>query len=87
MKDLVTNSNQISLVSGSSSPASSIFYDPSPTEVRLGTEVTWINNDVSMPHTVTSGHIDESPTGVFDSGRINGDCITYKHTFEKAGEY
>lgn len=86
-KDLETNSNQISIVSGSSSPASIIFYDPSHAEVELRTEVTWINNDANMPHAVTSGNAGEGSTGIFDSGIMNGDGSSYKHTFDKAGEY
>ena len=38
-----SNDNPISIVSGSSNPDSKLFYEPSHTEVKLGTEVTWIN--------------------------------------------
>ena len=86
-KNIENDSNQISIVSGSSNPDSTIFYDPSYTEVQLGTEVTWINNDDNMPHTVTSGNSDAGPTGVFDSGIIIGDGSLFKHTFDKKGEY
>ncbi len=54
-----SSSNQISIVPGSSSPDSKVFYDPANAEVQLGTEVTWINNDTNMPHTVTSGNSDD----------------------------
>jgi nitrite reductase (NO-forming) len=82
-----SNSNQISIVSGSSSPDSKIFYNPPNAEVQLGTEVTWTNNEANMPHTVTSGNAGEGPTGIFDSGIMMGDGSSYKHTFDKEGEY
>ncbi len=86
-ENMTSDSNSISIVSGSSSPDSTLFYDPSHAEVNLGTEVTWINHEVNMPHTVTSGNPDDGPTGTFDSGIINGDGSSYKHTFDKEGEY
>ena len=82
-----SNSNQISIVSGSSSPDSKIFYDPPNAEVQVGTEVTWINNDTDMPHTVTSGDSGTSPTGIFDSGIMMGDGSQFKHTFDQKGEF
>ena len=86
-ENMTSDSNSISIVSGSSSPDSTLFYDPSHAEVNLGTEVTWINHEVNMPHTVTSGNPGDGPTGTFDSGIINGDGSSYKHTFDKEGEY
>jgi nitrite reductase (NO-forming) len=82
-----SNSNQISIVAGSSSPDSKVFYDPPNAEVQVGAEVTWTNNEANMPHTVTSGNAGEGPTGVFDSGIMMGDGSSYKHTFDKEGEY
>ncbi|WP_148686486.1 multicopper oxidase domain-containing protein [Candidatus Nitrosocosmicus hydrocola] len=82
-----SNSNQISIVPGSSSPDSKVFYDPANAEVQLGTEVTWVNNDTNMPHTVTSGNSGTGPTGVFDSGIMMGDGSSYKHVFDKKGEF
>ncbi|WP_458745235.1 multicopper oxidase domain-containing protein [Candidatus Nitrosocosmicus sp. T] len=82
-----SNSSQISIVSGSSSPDSKIFYDPPNAEVQVGTEVTWVNNDTNMPHTVTSGNSGTGPTGVFDSGILMGDGSSYKHVFDKEGEF
>ena len=46
-------SNSISIVAGASSSTSPRFYDPSPSNISIGTSVIWINNDNS-PHTVTS---------------------------------
>ena len=86
----ITNSkdaNSISIVSGSSSPENKIFYDPSTTMIEKGTEVTWINNDTNMPHTVTSGNPDQGPRGIFDSGIMNGDGSSYKFTFDNEGEF
>ncbi len=77
----------ISIVPGSSSPSSEVFYDPTTAEVKLGTEVTWTNDDKGMPHTVTSGRPDDGPSGVFDSGIILGDGSSFKHTFDKRGEF
>jgi plastocyanin len=77
----------ISIVPGSSSPDGEIFYDPSNVEVEIGAEVTWINNDTNMPHTVTSGSAGTGPTGVFDSGIMMGDGSSFKHTFDQKGEF
>ncbi len=82
------NGEPISIVPGSSSPSSKIFYEPTDAEVKLGTEVTWINNDENMPHTVTSGSSGTGPSGVFDSGIMTGDgSSSFKHTFDKKGEF
>lgn len=82
-----SSSNQISIVPGSSSPDSKVFYDPANAEVQVGTEVTWINNDTNMPHTVTSGNSNTGPTGVFDSGIMMGDGSSFKHIFDQKGEF
>ena len=77
----------ISISPGSSSPENKIFYDPSSIKIEEGTQVTWINTDQNMPHTVTSGNPDQGPSGIFDSGIINGDDSMYKFTFDTKGEY
>jgi plastocyanin len=82
-----SNSNQITIVSGSSSPDSKLFYDPHNAEVKVGTEITWVNNDTNMPHTVTSGSPGTGHSGVFDSGIMMGDGSTFKHTFDQKGEF
>ena len=86
-QDTISNANSISIVPNSSSPENKIFYDPSTTSIEKGTEVTWINDDKNMPHTVTSGNPDQGPSGIFDSGIINGDGSSYKFTFDNEGEY
>jgi len=54
-------------------------FSPANLEVRVGTTVTWTNNDGVM-HTVTSD------SGVFDSGYLsNGDTFTF--TFTEAGTF
>lgn len=54
-------------------------FQPGTLTIKVGTEVTWNNND-SVTHTVTSD------TSAFDSGRVNSGS-SYKHTFNKAGTY
>ncbi|HYO07288.1 MAG TPA: plastocyanin/azurin family copper-binding protein [Phototrophicaceae bacterium] len=81
------NHQLVSIVPGSSNPDSKTFYDPSNAEVDLGTEVKWTNDDKNMPHTVTSGNPESGPTGVFDSGIMNGDGSSFEHTFDSQGEY
>lgn len=54
-------------------------FDPGTIEVKVGTTITWTNND-SAPHTVTAN--DRS----FDSGRME-QGQTFSFTFETAGEF
>jgi len=81
------NHQLVSIVPGSSNPDSKIFYEPPNAELELGAEVKWTNDDKNMPHTVTSGNPESGPTGVFDSGIINGDGSSFGHTFDSQGEY
>jgi plastocyanin len=63
--------------SESESPAD---YSVNLLTVKVGTTVTWTNNDPGQMHTVTEVN------GGFDSGFINtGDSWSY--TFEEAGEF
>lgn len=58
---------------------------PAELEVTVGTTVEWINQEESVPHTVTSGSPDY-PSGVFDSGRLRpGD--SFRFTFQQPGTY
>lgn len=58
-------------------------YDPSPTQVKLDTPVTWINDDVN-PHTVTSVVPSAGPVAAFNSGPIqHGGSFMY--TFSSLG--
>jgi plastocyanin len=78
----------VSIVVGASVPTNGEFYDPESVETTVGSMVTW-NNDDSVPHTVTSGVVeDNSPAldGQFDSGIMNaGDSFPF--VFDAAGEY
>jgi nitrite reductase (NO-forming) len=76
----------VSIVSGAANPGNKIFYDPPNPKIKQGTEVTWTNNDGSIPHTVTSGLAKSGPSGEFDSGIIMGNG-SFKHKFEKEGGY
>jgi len=55
-------------------------FQPNALSVKVGTTVTWTNND-SAAHTVTS-----DTAGVFDSGPIN-QGTTFKFTFSQAGTF
>lgn len=78
-----TTSRSISIVPGSGSPDSKVFYKPSPAKIALGSTITWTNDD-TLPHTVTSGNSEKGPDGIFDSGIMNADK-SFSHTFDKAG--
>ncbi len=55
-------------------------FQPNALSVKVGTTVTWTNND-SAAHTVTS-----DTAGVFDSGPINQGA-TFTFTFSQAGTF
>jgi plastocyanin len=63
-------------------------FAPQTLTVKVGTKVTWTNND-SAPHTVTSTDgpsTSASTTGLFDSGQMaSGDAFSF--TFTEAGTY
>ena len=72
---------------------SDLCYTPSQLTVSVGTTVTWINSDGSIPHTVTAGWPDSDSVGLdypngngFDSDFMSGGAI-FEHTFEVPGEY
>ncbi len=54
-------------------------FNPATITVKVGTTVTWTNND-SAPHTITADD------GSFNSGDI-GQGKTYSHTFSSAGTF
>jgi nitrite reductase (NO-forming) len=81
--DVNASSQSISIVPGSGSPGSHLFYAPSPAKVAVGNTVTWTNDD-TLPHTVTSGNPEKGPSSTFDSGIMSaGDSFTF--TFDKPG--
>lgn len=61
----------ISIVDGASNPNSKLSYEPAVTTVKSGSTVVWTNND-SMMHTATSGNSESGPSGIFDTGIIQG---------------
>lgn len=75
----------ISIVQGSSAPTSTLWYDPSPATVAVGTTVTWINNDATL-HTAVSGNPNDGPSGVFESPFLTKGQ-TFEHTFDSAGTF
>jgi plastocyanin len=78
----------VSIVVGASVPSNNEFYSPENVETSVGSMVTW-NNDDSVPHTVTSGVVENNspkPDGKFDSGILsNGSSFPF--VFDAAGEY
>ena len=71
--------NEVAIVIGAASATNSQFYSPSILSVKVGTSVTWINQDTAV-HTVTS------TSGAFDSGNMNSGAV-YKLTFTQPGNY
>ena len=55
-------------------------YQPAQLQVKVGTVVTWKNND-TVAHTVTS-----DTAGLFDSGALNAGA-TFQFTFSQAGTF
>jgi plastocyanin len=80
--------NSVSIVSGASS-LTTIAYDPNPVQVKVGSKVTWTNND-SQPHTVTSGS-NGQPDNKFNSSPNFNPLLnpgqTFSFTFTQAGDY
>jgi plastocyanin len=75
----------VSIVQGASL-SSPKPYNPSPLTVKVGTTVTWKNNDNTI-HTVSSGLPEAGAVGtLFDSGLLNPGK-TYTHTFDKVGTF
>src|SRR5919197_4699645 len=67
-------------------------FDPNPTDVKVGDNVTWTNDD-SEPHTVTSGTGPSDPNmgKEFDSSpgfkTLLSPFQTFSHKFDTAGEF
>lgn len=59
-------------------------FNPNPVEVKVGTEITWTNQD-NINHTVTSG-LRDKPDDKFD-GLLNEKGSTYTEKFTEAGKY
>jgi plastocyanin len=78
----------VSIVSGASS-LTNTAYNPNPVQVKVGSKVTWTNND-SQPHTVTSGS-NGQPDNKFNSSPnfnpLMNQGQTFSFTFTQAGDY
>ncbi len=75
-------------VGGGTVSIQNFAFSPQTLTVKVGTKVTWMNND-SAPHTVTSASnksVSATPTGLFDSGQL-APGRTFSFTFTKAGTY
>ena len=59
-------------------------FNPNPSKVKVGDEVTWTNED-DILHTVTAG-TRAAKTNEFDS-ELDGKGKTFSHTFDKAGTF
>jgi plastocyanin len=80
-------STSISIVPGASAPNNPKFYDPSPTNVAVGTTVTWTNNDATL-HTVYSGTPDDSAnSGKLFQSTYMAKGQTFEHKFDTAGTF
>lgn len=71
--------NLVSIVPGSSSPASPEFFKPATISVQAGTNVIWTNND-STVHTVNSG---TPNTGVLGPNPFESGIISPGRTFKR----
>jgi plastocyanin len=75
---------------------SSLMFHPSTTTVKMGTTITW-RNDEPITHTVTSGRFEgvdkttglrssQDPDGTFNA-KLSGKGKTFSFTFTKPGTY
>jgi plastocyanin len=75
---------------------SSLMFHPSTTTVKVGTTITW-RNDEPITHTVTSGRFEgvdkttglrssQDPDGTFNA-KLAGKGKTFSFTFTKPGTY
>lgn len=75
----------ISIVEGSI-PLGDKAYEPNPLHVKVGSRITWTNDDKTT-HTATSGTITSNEYGkIFDSGYLSkGKSFTF--VFDQPGEF
>lgn len=77
----------VSIVNGASNPNSGLSYEPAAVTVKSGNTIAWTNND-SMMHTATSGNPESGPSGIFDTGIIQGSGKVAETTINaKPGSY
>ena len=82
------NSTQVSVVKGATALGSKAF-SPSPLKIKVGSTVTWLNNDNNI-HTVTSGKPNTPNAGqAFDSGltALIMPAKTFSYKFTNTGEF
>jgi len=66
--------------------AGSFAFDPTSLTVPVGTTVTWQNREeLPITHTVTSGEVPGTPSGVFDMDLPQGESVQF--TFDEAGTF
>lgn len=87
---LAQETSSVTITQGASSSQScvsaKICFEPSIINVKVGTEVIWVNTD-QVSHTVTSGNPSDNQTGtVFDSGLIKPGK-DFGFTFKNPGTY
>ena len=78
----------VSIAVGASTPTNGKFFSPDKVETKVGSMVSWTNDDSTF-HTVTSGKVENgtpAPDKLFDSSIIKSKG-TFSYVFEKAGEY
>jgi nitrite reductase (NO-forming) len=88
MKQPHSNMNEVSIVKGATTLGDEA-YSPNLLKTKVGSTVTWTNNDNVM-HTVTSGTPDAPNAGEeFDSGLTTfiTPAKTYSHKFTDVGEF
>jgi nitrite reductase (NO-forming) len=82
------SSTQVSVVKGAATLGSKAF-SPSTLKIKVGSTVTWINNDNNI-HTITSGKPNTPNAGeMFDSGltALIMPAKTFSHKFTDTGEF
>jgi nitrite reductase (NO-forming) len=82
------SSTQVSVVKGAATLSSKAF-SPSTLKIKVGSTVTWINNDNNI-HTITSGKPNTPNAGeMFDSGltALIMPAKTFSHKFTDTGKF
>ena len=91
-----TSATTASAAAGPVIKLSLLMFNPSTTTVKVGTTVTWLN-DEAITHTVTSGRFvgvdkttdlrsSQNPDGTFNA-KLAGKGKTFSFTFTKPGTY
>ena len=78
--------NNVTIVTGSSSPKNGKYFVPPVLHTSKGTIVTWTNEDSALHTVVSRAHAAGSSFPEFDSEYI-GPNDTFKYTFSTAGTF